>query len=206
MGERELDAKRAMTSQLLHKKLRRQAVEPARVFQMSDWSDERQPLLAVPLLGEKWYGPSSAPYMFKGGDCPVLARALDKWGSEEVRWYEAVLNSHAYMAAEEVTLQAATIFTYPPVPQYWNREREVPVIPVDGRREFLPATAVYYAERRFSKEGAWHRHTILQRVFRYEVRGEPVAVIGTLCPPPAVVLEEEAPWPDTLTTALEKTS
>ena len=158
-----------MTSDLVTK-LQRAAREPARVFAQSDFRDLREPMWRISDGTDNWYCAPFGAWAILGGDCPVLERALQKWGEKPIRdggWLADLLRAQSQpVVVGDPELREVCL----PKPQL------APFCPVGEGGRRVPATPVYYAYRRYGDGGHWRlfdgRSTIA-----YLVDDKPVVVI-----------------------------
>lgn len=151
---------------------------------MSDHTDDREPLLHIPLGEFGWYGPGHYPhpYILLGGECRVLERAIQRMGTSDHPELVPVLAALLGVEdVQEVSLGEPNIHTYAP-DAFRRSPLEVPVHYLNGGTECAPATAVAYVHRRFG-EGRWVRLGST-RVLRHETTGGiPVALVSIIRPP-----------------------
>lgn len=159
-----------MTTDL--RKLKRAGVEPARVFGRRDFDPKASGAVwHYSLDGEDWFSPHYPTWMFKGTDCPVLAKAIQRYGVEEApvtgRWVDfgqrltggPELGDRLLGEAEDYERSDGVIF-----PGY---ELEGVVI---------PATPVMYAYRRFGEDITFGSSDEM-KVLRIHADGETVGII-----------------------------
>lgn len=176
----------------------RAAREPSRVFAASDTTDSRHPLWTFTVQGERWYSPRRGSWAFPGADCPVLERAVERLGLEELPTdYQSrgtqILERHLAAPAEQVWLEPEPELFELPVPNWVPQRGDKPpkanVLP--GLRltgfplRIVPATPVFYIQRRFGNgdwaDIEWH---LLQDfpVIRSVLDGRPVGLIALTVP------------------------
>lgn len=161
------------------KKLMRAALEPARVFGRRDFDDGKAPELLAFTVGEaKWYGPGWPTWLFAGGECKVLAKALERYGSREPlpQQTERFADYMHSMLVDDGRGFEVDI----PNPEFLALS--------DGRTfagyeladgSALPATPVLYLLRRFGVEPTWSTHPTMSVVRGY-VDGDVVAAVRTI--------------------------
>lgn len=149
---------------------------PPRVFAASDYRTLRLPLWKVDSTNEgPWTGPARWPWATRwSDDDPVLTKALLSWGALEPDNPRAANLWLDWLLTEEGT----------PVdlgePVLWEDEHGAFL--VEGVRGYIPATPVYYAERRFGDTGQWYVLDRRPAVVRYEVQGQPVMLVVAVVP------------------------
>jgi hypothetical protein len=164
------------------KKLRRAAVEPARVFGRRDFDNGTPgPLHHYDLAGTDYWSPNYPTWLIIDGDCGVLEKALKRYGSVEApvsgRWPEWVDRMLEWQRVDEVSLAG---------PDEWTLRNGVtaPFYEVvgDGNDDLactgrlIAATPVMYCVRRFGEDCEyWFDGTVLRVVHA----GRVVAIINS---------------------------
>lgn len=153
------------------KRLARLAREPARVYGFSEVRTYRWPVAVVKLAGEAWFGPGHGPWMFKGDDCPVLRRAVEKMGTTRTNGTHAsTLGNQLVAEGEAIVLPEPELVTL--------GDKHIVAVHILGGGVLLPAVPVAYAERRFGA-GHWEKLVTLP-VVRYHAGTEAVALVAAM--------------------------
>jgi len=128
------------------RRLSRLSREPSRVFGANDEKNHRWPLVTVQLDGDEWYGPGFTSSLFRGADCPVLRRALERLGHVPCgRTHEQFL--------EEWLLPGGATVALPPPEMVQLSDKHIGAYHLVGDW-LVPAVAVAYTVRRYGT-GAW---------------------------------------------------
>src|SRR5271166_1118134 len=136
------------------KKLKRAAIEPARVFARRDFDPtESRPVLHFAWLQNtdsgvkfrEFYSPHFPTWMFEAGDdLHVIDKAIERYGLEE-----APVNGKWYEFAEFLFDIEAGIPILLPDPEYKQMKNGAQVaFYYVGRKEWVAATPIVYAQRR----------------------------------------------------------
>lgn len=167
------------------KKLRRAALQPARVFGRRDFDpNPAEELLHFSLDGEDYWSPGFPTWLIADGDCKVLEKAIQNYGVRE-----APVNANWLTFGRRLT----SVLDGKPLDELDElHDYELPngtvatcyAVDVDGGESVFPATPVMYAERRFAQDVRSYR--VERDYLRVIVEGKVVLVVRSLRPGTAV--------------------
>lgn len=155
------------------RKLRRGALEPARVFGRRDFDPKAAgAVLHYSFDGKDYYSPAYPTWMIRDGECGVLDKAITRYGMREApvtgRWVEY---------AGRLFADAGTPIDLGEPLDYSLSNGVVFAAHTVGPLGVVPATPVMYLLRRFDADSLDFQFDPTMKVVRAWVDGECVAVI-----------------------------